>query len=224
MQEKRELKKPKAMPGHSGEKMPGRSKAHGDKEVKEEEGEVRRVENEVMNAILTAGPIESTIRDDVGDVVEERRNAERSSGGSKSQKSKIRLDLSEFEWTRHLHNFLLNPSCCLHEFYPTHGAVLHELFCSRHVDLPEFYSNRRAGVPNSRWCPHVHRFPPHAQRSTPLHPLLTQVALCCFGSEHLPPQRQQLPVDTLPTCGQLDHMSSTVLGILNISILRKVLP
>ena len=94
MQEKRELKKPKAMPGYSGEKMPGRSKAHGDKEVKEEEGEVRRVENEVMNAILTAGPIESTTGDDVGDAVQERRNAERSSGGSVAEESFQRVGQS----------------------------------------------------------------------------------------------------------------------------------
>ena len=47
--------------------MLGRSKTEGGRrEGKEEEGEVeeeaRRVENEVMNAILSPGPIESTSR------------------------------------------------------------------------------------------------------------------------------------------------------------------
>ena len=60
-------------------KLPGRSKADGGNE-KEEEEEVRQMENEVMNAILTSGPIEPTARGDVAVVVEER-NAETSSGG-----------------------------------------------------------------------------------------------------------------------------------------------
>ena len=74
--------------------MPGRSKAHGDKEVKEEQRQVRRVENEVMNAILTAGRIESTTGGDVGDTVEEMRNAERSSGGSVAEESFQRVGQS----------------------------------------------------------------------------------------------------------------------------------
>ena len=51
-----ELKMPQALPGYSGGALPGRSKAEGGKEGKAEEGEVRRVEKEAMNAILTAGP------------------------------------------------------------------------------------------------------------------------------------------------------------------------
>ena len=50
--------------------LPGRSKAEEGKEETEEEGEVRRVDSDVMNAILTAGPIESVTS---GDVVQEMR-------------------------------------------------------------------------------------------------------------------------------------------------------
>ena len=65
--------------------MLGRSKTEGGRrEGKEEEGEVeeeaRRVENEVMNAILSPGPIESHCQRRVAAVVEES-NAERGSGG-----------------------------------------------------------------------------------------------------------------------------------------------
>ena len=52
-------KMPNALPRHSGGKLPRRSNTEEGKEIKEEEKEVRRVENEVMNAILTAEPIES---------------------------------------------------------------------------------------------------------------------------------------------------------------------
>ena len=58
MQELREVKMPKALPRYSGDNLTGRIKAEGGTEVQEEEEEVRRVENEVMNAILTADPIE----------------------------------------------------------------------------------------------------------------------------------------------------------------------
>ena len=45
---------PKALPGYSGGKFPGRSKAEGGREGKEEEEEeeMRKMENEVMNVIL----------------------------------------------------------------------------------------------------------------------------------------------------------------------------
>ena len=81
IQELCELKMLKALLGFSVGRLPGRSEAGEGKEGKKDEGAVRRVENEVMNAILTAGPIESTTRGDIAAVVEERRNADRSSGG-----------------------------------------------------------------------------------------------------------------------------------------------
>ena len=71
IQEVRELRAPKGLPGHSGGKMQGRSKAEGGKGEKEVEDEVRRVEKEVTKAVLTASPIESTSSGGVGDVVEE---------------------------------------------------------------------------------------------------------------------------------------------------------
>ena len=58
----------------------GRSKAEGGEQVNEDEEEVQRVDNEVMNPILTAGALESTTRVDVAIVVEET-NDERSSDG-----------------------------------------------------------------------------------------------------------------------------------------------
>ena len=63
IQELRELKRPKASPGYSSEKLPARNKAEGGTEGKEEEEDVRKMENEVMNAILTSGRVESTARD-----------------------------------------------------------------------------------------------------------------------------------------------------------------
>ena len=42
---------------------------------------MRRVVHEVMSAILTEGPIESTTSGGVATAVEDTRNAERSSGG-----------------------------------------------------------------------------------------------------------------------------------------------
>ena len=80
MQELRKLKMPQALPRYSGEK-PGRSKAEGEKEAKKEKEKVRRVEKEVMNVILTTGPIDSTTSGGVADVVEEMENVERGSGG-----------------------------------------------------------------------------------------------------------------------------------------------
>ena len=50
--------------------MPERSKAEGGKEETAEEEEVRRVEKEVMHAILTASTIESTMSGVVADVAE----------------------------------------------------------------------------------------------------------------------------------------------------------
>ena len=55
----RQLKMPKALSGHSGGKLPGRNKAARGKEGKEEEEEVQKMENKVMSAILTSGPLES---------------------------------------------------------------------------------------------------------------------------------------------------------------------
>ena len=55
IQEGRELKMPRALPGFNGGKMAGRSKAEGE-EVSEEEDEVWQVEKEVMKAVLAAEP------------------------------------------------------------------------------------------------------------------------------------------------------------------------
>ena len=66
IQEVREFKSPEALPDYSRGKMPGRSKAEGGKrrrrrkEEEEEEDEVRRVEKEVMKAVLTASLVDST--------------------------------------------------------------------------------------------------------------------------------------------------------------------
>ena len=57
-------------------KLSGRSKTEGGKDGK---GDVRKMENEVMNAILTSGPIEATARADVAAAVR-WRNVERGSG------------------------------------------------------------------------------------------------------------------------------------------------
>ena len=56
----RELTTPNVLPGCSGGKMSGRSKADAGKEEKEEEDSVRRVEKEAMNAVLTANLVHST--------------------------------------------------------------------------------------------------------------------------------------------------------------------
>ena len=60
--------------------MPGRSNAEGEKEEKAEEEEVRRVEKEVMNAVLMASPIESTASGVVV-VVEDMENVGRGPSG-----------------------------------------------------------------------------------------------------------------------------------------------
>ena len=44
---------PKALPGFSGGKLPGRSKAESGKDGNDEEDGVRWVEKEVTNAVLT---------------------------------------------------------------------------------------------------------------------------------------------------------------------------
>ena len=59
IQEVRELRVPKALPGYSGRKLVGRSKAGGGTEEKDEERAVRRME-EVTNEVLTANPVDST--------------------------------------------------------------------------------------------------------------------------------------------------------------------
>ena len=61
----RELEMPKALPRNSGGKLSGRSMADGRKEEMEEEEEGRRVENELKEAVLKTGPIESTAWCDV---------------------------------------------------------------------------------------------------------------------------------------------------------------
>ena len=77
--DKREVRVPTASPAKSlAEKLPRRSKAEWGK--KEEKTKRRYNRNELMNAILTAGPTESTARSDDASAVEDR-NAERSSGG-----------------------------------------------------------------------------------------------------------------------------------------------
>ena len=60
--------------------MPGRSNAEGEKEEKAEGEEVRRVEKEVMNAVLMASPIES-IASGVVAGVEDMENVGRGPSG-----------------------------------------------------------------------------------------------------------------------------------------------
>ena len=85
VQELRELQIQKALPGNTRRKSPGRSKAERGKEDKEKIDEVRRVENEVMNASWMSGPIDSTARCDVAAVVEEMENVDRGSGGDAAE-------------------------------------------------------------------------------------------------------------------------------------------
>ena len=60
---------------------PGRSKAEGGKEEKDDENEVPRVEKEVMDAVLTANPVNSTTSGVLFGEVEEMCGVERSSNG-----------------------------------------------------------------------------------------------------------------------------------------------
>ena len=79
LKEVREVRVPTASSAKSlAENLPGRSKAEWGK--KEEKTKRRYNRNELMHAIPTAGPTESTARSDDATAVEER-NAERSSGG-----------------------------------------------------------------------------------------------------------------------------------------------
>ena len=90
----RELKMPKALPGYSSGNCQKEANAEGGKEVRRDEEEVQQVDNEMMKAIVTAGPIESaTARSDAVTVVEER-NAERSSGGDVAGVLLQQVDLS----------------------------------------------------------------------------------------------------------------------------------
>ena len=59
--------------------MPGRCNAEGGEKEKESEEEVRKIDNEVMNAILTSGPIESAARSDIAAVVQEKLSGRGSS-------------------------------------------------------------------------------------------------------------------------------------------------
>ena len=61
--------------------MPGRSNAGGGKGEKDEEDEVRRMEQEVTNAVLTANLVDSTTSGVVAGEVEEMGNVERGCGG-----------------------------------------------------------------------------------------------------------------------------------------------
>ena len=51
---------PKALPGFIACKLPGRSDAEGKQGENDEEDEVRRVEKEMMNAVLTANLVDSS--------------------------------------------------------------------------------------------------------------------------------------------------------------------
>ena len=73
--------------------MLGRSKAEGGREGKEEEEEVRMMENEVIHAILSSCPIESTARADAASVVDES-NAERGSSGDVAEELFQHVDQS----------------------------------------------------------------------------------------------------------------------------------
>ena len=61
--------------------MPGRSNAEEGKGEKDEEDEVRRMEQEVTNAVLTANLVDSTTSGVVAGEVEEMVNVERGCGG-----------------------------------------------------------------------------------------------------------------------------------------------
>ena len=51
---------PKASPGFIACKLPGRSDAEGKQGENDEEDEVRRVEKEMMNAVLTSNLVDSS--------------------------------------------------------------------------------------------------------------------------------------------------------------------
>ena len=74
---------PKAFPGFIACKFPGRSDAEGKQGENDEEDEVRRVEKEMMNAVLTANLVDSS-KSGVffRGVVEEMGDAERGSSGA----------------------------------------------------------------------------------------------------------------------------------------------
>ena len=55
----REQKMPKASPGHSGWKLPGRSKVKEGRAEEEEEEDNHKMENEVINVILAREPRET---------------------------------------------------------------------------------------------------------------------------------------------------------------------
>ena len=55
----RALKIPKALSGHSGGKMFGRSKAEGGTEKKDEEGKERLVDEDAIHVVLAAGFVDS---------------------------------------------------------------------------------------------------------------------------------------------------------------------
>ena len=58
-QVRREQKKPRALPGFSGGKLPGRSKVKEEEEDGEEEGQKKKMENEGMTEILAGVPRET---------------------------------------------------------------------------------------------------------------------------------------------------------------------
>ena len=71
IQEVRELNMAVALPGFGGGKLPGRKKAEDGKQGNDEEDEVRRVEEEVIHALLPANLVDSTTRCVLAGAVEE---------------------------------------------------------------------------------------------------------------------------------------------------------